>query len=115
MTWRCPIAGAMGAEIEGVDLPAPLGNALFWKPRGLPGDQVLVLHDQTLDVSQNKAVAALGPLVPYPFVGTTDHPEVFEIRKEPDEEKNFGGAWLQICPSTPPPIATMLAHEVPSR
>ena len=115
-----PIAGAMGAEISGVDLSADLGNETFAEIHdAFLDNQVLVFHDQVLSVEQHKAFAQrFGPLVPYPFVkGLPDHPEVFEIRKEPDEEKNFGGEWhTDMSFEDRPPVATMLyAHEVPSR
>lgn len=115
-----PIGGTMGAEISGVDLSKELGNETFSEiHRAFLENQLLVFHDQDLSIEQNKAFARrFGPLVPYPFVkGLEDHPEVFEIRKEPDEEKNFGGAWhTDMSFDERPPIATMLyAHEVPSR
>jgi len=115
-----PIAGAMGVEISGVDLSQPLGNDLFAQIHdAFLEHQVLVFPDQSLSVEQNKAFAQhFGPLVPYPFVkGLPDHPEVFEIRKEPDEEKNFGGGWhTDMSFEDRPPVATMLyAHETPTR
>jgi taurine dioxygenase len=115
-----PIAGAMGATVSGVDLAGDLGNETFAEiHRAFLENQVLLFHDQRLSVPQNKAFAErFGPLVPYPFVkGLPDHPEVFEIRKEPDEPKNFGGKWhTDMSFEERPPVATMLyAHEVPSR
>jgi taurine dioxygenase len=115
-----PIGGTMGAEISGVDLAQDLGNEIFAEiHQAFLENQLLVFHDQDLTVEQHKAFARrFGPLVPYPFVkGLDDHPEVFEIRKEPDEEKNFGGEWhTDMSFDDRPPVATMLyAHEVPSR
>lgn len=115
-----PIAGAMGAEIGGVDLSKPLGNEVFARVhQAFLENHVLVFHDQTLSIEENKAFAeSFGPLVPYPFVkGLHEHPEVFEIRKEPDETMNFGGAWhTDMSFDERPPVATMLyAHETPSR
>lgn len=115
-----PIAGAMGAEISGIDLSQPLGNEASARIHdAFLENQVLVFHDQKLSIAQNKAFAeSFGPLVPYPFVkGLPEHPEVFEIRKEPDEQMNFGGAWhTDMSFDERPPVATMLyAHETPSR
>lgn len=115
-----PIAGAMGAEVSGIDLSKPLGNEAFATVHeAFLEHQVLVFHDQSLTIEQNKTFAeAFGPLVPYPFVqGLPDHPEVFEIRKEPDERMNFGGAWhTDMSFDERPPVATMLyARETPSR
>ncbi|MEQ9334424.1 TauD/TfdA family dioxygenase [Thalassobaculum sp.] len=115
-----PIGGTMGAEVAGIDLARPLGNEQLAEiHQAFLENQVLVFHDQDLSIEQNKAFARrFGPLVPYPFVkGLDDHPEVFEIRKEPDEEKNFGGAWhTDMSFEERPPVATMLyARETPSR
>lgn len=115
-----PIAGSMGAEVWGVDLSKPLGNHLHDEiHQAFLENQVLVFHDQDLSVDNHKDFAKqFGPLVPYPFVkGLPDHPEVFEIRKEPDEEKNFGGVWhTDMSFNERPPVATCLyAREVPSR
>ena len=115
-----PIAGAMGAEIRGVDVSEDLSEAAFGEIRQLfLENQVLIFRDQTLSIEQNKAFAQrFGPLVPYPFAqGLPDHPEIFEIRKEPDEAKNFGGVWHTDMSFTErPPVATMLyAKDVPTR
>lgn len=115
-----PISGTMGAEISGADLSGKLDNSTFDEiHRAFLEYQLLVFHGQKLTTGQNVAFARrFGPLEAYPFVeGLVDQPEIFEIRKEPDEERNFGGAWHTDMSFDPtPPIATMLyAKSVPSR
>lgn len=115
-----PIAGAMGVEIEGVDLSQPLDNKTFDEiHQAFLENLVIVFHDQNLTPEQCKAFAQrFGPLEIYPFVkGLDDHPEIFEIRKEPDEQRNFGGRWhSDMSFSDRPPVGTMLyALEMPSK
>lgn len=115
-----PISGAMGVEIEGVDLSQPLDNKTFDEiHQALLDNLVIIFHDQNLTPAQCKAFAhRFGPLEAYPFVkGLDDHPEIFEIRKEPDEKKNFGGKWhSDMSFSERPPVGTMLyALETPSK
>ncbi len=115
-----PIAGSMGVEIEGVDLSQPLDNQTFDEiHRAFLEYQVIIFHNQTLTPAQYKAFAQrFGPLEFYPFVkGLDDHPEIFEIRKEPDEQRNFGGKWhSDMSFSERPPVGTMLyALEMPSK
>lgn len=115
-----PIAGSMGAEISGVDLSCPLDDGVFGEIRqALLDYQVILFHDQVLEPEHCEAFATrFGPLVPYPFVkGLPGHPGIFEIRKEPDERRNFGGNWhTDMSFTETPPLGTMLyAHEVPTR
>ncbi|MBM84541.1 MAG: taurine dioxygenase [Rhodospirillaceae bacterium] len=115
-----PISGAMGAEIAGIDLAQPLDNQAFDEiHRAFLEFQVIVFHDQKLDPVQCKAFARrFGRLEFYPFVkGLDEHPEIFEIRKEPDEKKNFGGSWHSDMSFTEaPPVGTMLyAIEMPPK
>ncbi len=115
-----PLSGAMGVEIGGVDLSQPFDNRTFDEiHRAFLENLVIVFHDQSLTPDQCKAFARrFGPLEPYPFVrGLPDHPEIFEIRKEPDETRNFGGNWHSDMSFTEtPPLGTMLyAIETPSK
>ena len=115
-----PLSGAMGAEIGGVDLSQDLDDQTFNEiHQALLDNLVIVFHDQSLAPDDCKSFAKrFGSLEPYPFVeGLADHPEIFEIRKEPDEKKNFGGKWHSDMSFTKmPPMGTMLyALEVPSK
>lgn len=115
-----PLSGAMGAEIGGVDLSQDLDDQTFNEiHQALLDNLVIVFHDQSLAPDDCKSFAKrFGSLEPYPFVeGLAEHPEIFEIRKEPDEKKNFGGKWHSDMSFTKmPPMGTMLyALEVPSK
>jgi taurine dioxygenase len=112
------IAGALGAEVHGVDLSAPLPPELVAAIRqAFLEHLVLFFRDQHLTPGQFMAFArALGTPVEYPFVkGLADYPQIIEVKKLEHERSNFGGIWhtdtayLEI----PPMGSMLLAREVP--
>lgn len=112
------LAGAIGAEISGVDLRRPLpaeqAAALrrVWLEHG-----VVFLRDQQLTSDQFLAFAqAIGTPVEYPFVnGIPGYPYIIEVKKLEHERVNFGGVWhSDTAYLDQPPMATLLlAREVP--
>lgn len=89
-------AGALGAEIGGVDLSQPLSDDTIAAIRqALVEHQVIFFRDQDLTPAQQVAFGRrFGPLNIHPFVqGMAGHPEVMEIIKEPSDRINFGGGW----------------------
>ncbi|HEX7249774.1 MAG TPA: TauD/TfdA family dioxygenase [Burkholderiales bacterium] len=109
------IAGALGAEITGIDLakeiPAKEIRAAFLE------HQVLFFRDQPLTPAQFMAFArAMGKPVEYPFVkGLEGFPEVIEVKKLEHERHNFGGIWHSDTAylAEPPMGSMLLAREVP--
>ncbi len=90
------VAGALGAEISGVDLSGPLsGETIADIRRALVEHQVIFFRDQSLSPAQQVAFGArFGPLNIHPYVAGMDgQPEVMEIIKEPSDKINFGGGW----------------------
>lgn len=90
------IAGALGAELSGVDLSRDLPDATIAAIRqALVDHQVIFFRDQTLTPEQHLAFGRrFGPLNIHPYVkGMAAHPEVMEIIKEPTDKTNFGGGW----------------------
>jgi taurine dioxygenase len=90
------VAGALGAELGGVDLSQPLPDETIAAIRqALVEHQVIFFRDQELTAAQQAAFGArFGPLNIHPYVkGMADHPEVMEIIKEPSDRINFGGGW----------------------
>ncbi len=89
-------AGALGAEISGVDLSQPLADETIAAiRRAFVEHQVIFFRDQSLTPEQQLAFGRrFGPLNIHPYVkGMADHPEVMEIIKEPSDRINFGGGW----------------------
>jgi taurine dioxygenase len=109
------IAGALGAEVLGVDLsrdfPVRDIRAAFLE------HQVVFFRDQKLDPAQFMAFArAMGRPVPYPFVpGIEGFPEVIEVKKLEHERHNFGGIWHSDTAylEEPPMGSMLLAREIP--
>jgi taurine dioxygenase len=113
-----PIAGALGAEIHGVDLAAGLDDATIDAIRQAWLDHLVVFfRDQDLTADQFLAFAQrVGEPVEYPFVkGIDGYPEIIAVAKLPHETVNFGGIWHSDTTYLErPPMGTMLlAREVP--
>jgi taurine dioxygenase len=112
------LAGALGAEIAGLDLTQPLRSddiAALREAWLLHG--VVQLRNQPLTSEQFLAFAqAIGTPVEYPFVaGIAGFPHIIEIKKLEHERANFGGIWHSDTTYLErPPMATLLlAREVP--
>lgn len=113
-----PVAGALGAEIGGLDLARPLDErALAELRRAFAEHLVIFFRDQTITPAQQIAFARrFGELHVHPFTeGMRDHPEIIEIVKEPEERRNWGDNWHTDLTSLPePPLGSILyAKETP--
>jgi taurine dioxygenase len=113
-----PIAGALGAEVRGVDLRKPLSAELAAAIRQAWFKHlVLFFRDQPLDHDQYMAFArAIGRPIEYPFVkGVAGHPEIIEVKKLEHEKVNFGGVWHSDTAylEVPPMASMLLARELP--
>jgi taurine dioxygenase len=113
-----PIAGALGAEVHGVDLSHALDDGLVGELRRAWLDHlVLFFRDQTLSPAQFQTFAErFGTVVEYPFVkGLEGHPLIVPVVKLEHERVNFGGIWHSDTTYLErPPMASMLiAREVP--
>jgi taurine dioxygenase len=112
-----PIAGALGAEIYGVDL-AKLDDEIFADiHHAFLDNLVIFFRDQTITPEQQVAFSArFAPVGYYPFLkGLPGHPAVIEVRKEPEDNLNFGGVWhTDTAYLAKPPMGSVLyAKEIP--
>ncbi|MEM9138945.1 MAG: TauD/TfdA family dioxygenase [Pseudomonadota bacterium] len=106
-----PLAGALGAEIDGLDLTALDAAGFAALYRAFLDHQVLVVRGQNLNPETYLAIARMfGAPVPYPFAkGIEGHPEITVIAKEAHQTSNFGGMWHSDTTYKPdPPKATLL-------
>jgi taurine dioxygenase len=114
-----PIAGALGAEIRGVDLREPTPELIATIRAAWLEHLVVFFRDQTLAPAQFLDLArAFGEPVEYPFVkGLDGYPQITPVIKLEHETVNFGGLWhSDTAYLERPPMATMLiARETPPR
>lgn len=112
------LAGAIGAELSGLDLRQPIDAALVTELRAaFLEHQVVFLHDQNLNSAQYMRFAqSLGQPIEYPFVSGIDgFPMIIEVKKLEHERNNFGGIWHSDTTylEAPPMASMLLAKEVP--
>ena len=91
-----PIAGALGAEVTGVDLAGDLSDEMVAEIRAAWLEHlVLIFHGERLGPDAFMDFARrIGQPVEYPFVkGLEGYPEIIAIAKLPNETVNFGGIW----------------------
>ena len=113
-----PLAGALGAEIRGVDLTRLTDGGWQDVAEAFLRYSVLVVRDQALEPEDIMDIGArFGEPCPYPFVtGIDGFPFIFEVVKEESDTVNFGGNWHSDTTYMPkPPLGTLLyALETPS-
>jgi len=113
-----PIAGALGAEISGVDLGAELDDGTIADiRRALLEHCVIFFRDQEFDAEQHKRLARrFGEIFVHPnYAGMQADPEIVMIRREPGDTRVVGEDWHTdtTMMTTPPMGAILYALEVP--
>ena len=106
------IAGALGAEIYGVNLKDH-GNKAMWSElkRAFLEYQVIAVRGQDLTPEDQMNVGRFfGEPCFYPFAkGMDGFPQMTRTVKEPEERENFGADWhTDTCYLQEPPRATLL-------
>ena len=112
------IAGALGAEVLGVDLAAGLDEAAVREVRqALLDHLVIFFRGQPLEPAGFRRFAAsFGQPVEYPFVrGLEGYPEIIQVLKREEETSNFGGIWHSDTSylDEPPMGSILLARDLP--
>lgn len=113
------IAGAIGAEISGVDLADDLDDATVAEIRQALLEHCVVFFRDQGHITPTQQVAfgsRFGEIIPYPMLrGLDEQPEVVEVVKLPDERHNFGGVWHADTTylEAPPLGSILLARELP--
>jgi taurine dioxygenase len=113
-----PLAGAISAEVLGIDLAVELPAATVAAVRqALLDHLVICFRDQDLPPARFLALARrFGAPLEYPFVeGIDGFPEIIAVTKLEHERVNFGGIWhSDTTYLAEPPMGTLLvAREVP--
>ncbi len=113
-----PVAGALGAEISGIDLSDDLSDEAIGEIRqALLEHLVIFFRDQDITPEQHLAFARrFGEIIQYPLVkGLEDYPDIIPIVKLEHETVNFGGLWHTDTAylDVPPLGSILLARELP--
>ena len=112
------IAGALGAELSGLDLATGLSaDAAAEVRQALLDNGVIFLLRQPVTPVQFLAFARMmGEPIDYPFVkGLAEFPQIIEVKKLEHEKVNFGGIWHSDTTylQEPPMGSMLLSKEVP--
>jgi taurine dioxygenase len=112
------IAGALGAEIDGVDLARDVDDHTISQiRRAFLENLVIFFRDQNLTPGEFMAFARrMGEPIEYPFVqGIEGFPQIIEVKKLEHERHNFGGIWHSDTEylQQPPMGSMLLAREIP--
>lgn len=108
-------AGALGAEIGGVNLSKDLDGPTFDAiHNAFVEHEVIFFRDQTMTPEQHKAFGRrFGSLNIHPYVkGMEGHPEIMEIIKEPTDRLNFGGGWHSDMSFLETPSIGSILHAI---
>jgi taurine dioxygenase len=113
-----PMAGALGAEISGIDISHPLDDATFAEIRHAWLEHLVIFfHGQSLD---DDALIAFGrhfaPLFRHPNLLTEGpHPDIVRIRRMPGDKQIVGEDWHAdtTCMAEPPSGAVLYGVDVP--
>jgi alpha-ketoglutarate-dependent taurine dioxygenase len=114
-----PVASALGAEIQGVDLREEMSAATTEAIRDAFGRYgVIFFRDQELSPEQHLAFARRwGEIETNRFFRPVDgYPDIAEVRKEPDQKQNIGSNWHtdHSYDQAPAMGSILYAREVPA-
>ena len=112
-----PLTGALGAEIFGADLAAPLDDRAIVEIRAaLLEHLVIVFRDQRLTPEQHAAFARrFGPLHSFAYTAAQaleGHPEVLRVVKEKEDRKVFGELWHADVTFLEKPVLGSILHAI---
>ena len=113
-----PISGALGAEIEGINLAQGVDAEAAAAIRGALLEHIVIFfRDQDLSSEQYMEFAAhFGEPSEYPMISSIEgYPKIIPVTKLEHESINFGGLWhSDTTYLEKPPMATLLlARELP--
>lgn len=108
------VAGALGAEVFGIDLAVEHADSTIAAVRGLLLEHgVIFFRDQTLTDTTLKAFAGrFGTFFRHPYFVPEGDPDVIVIRRAPGDSRIVGEDWHSDTPAVAaPPMASMLYGE----
>ncbi|UVL58871.1 TauD/TfdA family dioxygenase [Pseudomonas sp. B21-035] len=114
-----PSTGALGADVEGLDLNRLEDAGWVELRQALLAHKVLFIREQNLRLADLERVTRqFGEFGREPYVTTmVDHPHVVHVVKEADEKAPFvfGGAWHSdwTFQQRPPAYTLLYGHDIP--
>ena len=108
------LAGAMGAEVLGIDLSRAQTDETIAAIRALLLEYgAIFFREQTLDDARLKGFAGrFGTFFRHPYFLPEGDPDVIVIRRAPGDKRIVGEGWHSDTPATAaPPMASMLYGE----
>lgn len=115
MITATPVAGALGAEINGIDLCQPLTpKILATVEELLVQHQVIFFRDQDISPAQHSALAsAFGPLQSHPAYNTVEnHPEITILESTADKPTKIEEWHTDMTFRQRPPLGTVLRSRI---
>lgn len=108
-----PVAGALGAEVSGIDLSQPLSDPLAKELRAAWMEhQVLFLRDQDISIDQHKAFARqFGDLHIHPVLqqlADQGHPEIVVLESHAERRFLASGWHSDVTFEKSPPMGSIL-------
>jgi taurine dioxygenase len=111
------LTGGCGAEVLGIDLRAMSNRQWDEVQRAFTEHGVIFFRDQELTPDQHKEFARRWAPIDINrfFTPVPGHPEIAEVRKEPQQKANIGGGWHTDHSYDPIPAmgSILLARELP--
>ncbi len=108
------VAGALGAEIHGIDLAVPQAEATIAAVRALLLEHgVIFFRGQRLNDTTLKAFAGrFGTFFRHPYFVPEGDPDIIVVRRAPGDNRIVGEGWHSDTPATTaPPMASVLYGE----
>ena len=110
-----PLAGALGAEITGIDLSQALTEDTLAQIRALLIEhEVIFFRDQDISPAQQKALAlSFGPLQTHPAYNTVEgFPEITILESTPEKPTKIEAWHADMTFRQHPPMATVLRSVI---
>lgn len=110
-----PMAGALGAEIRGIDLSTDLSEEDSLRLRKLLNEyEVIFFRDQDISPARQKTLAlSFGPLQTHPAYGTVDgFPEITVLESTADKPTKIEAWHADMTFREHPPMATILKSVI---
>ena len=110
-----PLAGALGAEIHGIDLSVELTQENSFRIRELLNEyEVIFFRDQNISPAMQKALAeSFGPLQTHPAYETIEgFPEITILESTPDKPTKIEAWHTDMTFRAHPPMATVLKSVI---